>query len=189
MKTIRSVPIILAFLVACSGNPTPTNPGPLPIPSPNTAAYKLPAIQSLAQSMSAGSRLVSIQCDEVNLDGTSARWLYVYRDTSAPYLWHWFHATSDCVAFDSATGMFPGSSAIKHHWCNSDSALMLADRSYGAQFRQEHSGVALSAGLGEPVVPNSRTMWYITYRSSVEPSSILLLAVDASSGDVSVLSE
>jgi hypothetical protein len=149
-----------------------------------TAAYRYAEIQSLALSYEAGSRFFGIGSDEVNYDGTAAKWSYYFLAGGTPPTLNCFNATYDGVAFDSNTALNPGPRNISHNWVNSDMALLVAEQNGGREFRNGTPNFTISASLGEPLVPDAKTCWYITYRSKENGSRYLSLTIDASDGTV-----
>jgi hypothetical protein len=153
-----------------------------------TAAYKAAAINLLASSYGKGLQLTGISSEEVNPDGSSPSWCYRYVPppplTISP-VEYCFHATYYLVAFDSISPARVGAAIISHSWFDSDSALAIAERSGGTQFRSENLNCRIRASLGEPVVPNSPTYWWITYRANEDQSRALTLTIDANTGAIS----
>ncbi len=180
IPTIICLSGIICF--ACNHLPSNTEPAP----APNTAAYKLADVSALAQSIAPGLRLMVIRSSDVNTDGTSQTWQYMYADTAVPPVCFWFHATPASVVSDSTTPMMVGSGVIRHRWFNSDSALMLAEQHGGSQFRSSNPEYTIYASLGEPVVPNARTFWWVTYQSSANPLLQLTFSIEADSATVKV---
>jgi hypothetical protein len=159
--------------------------GPNSDPLPNTAKYKLADVNSLAVSYGKGLRLMSIHGDNINSNGTSSRWTFQYSDTSMPPTSYLFHSISGAVGFDSTRPTGVGSGFIEtKSWFNSDSALAIAEKSGGSEFRAQNPHYTITASIGIPVVPNPRTMWYVTYQSSDVYSSFLMLSIDANSGAI-----
>lgn len=148
-----------------------------------TASFGYPAVRSLALSFDEGSRLIGIGSDEVNYDGTAPKWSYSYLASGTPSI-HWFHATYDGVAFDSNAALKLGTKEITHSWVNSDVALLIAEQNGGRDFRNQTPNCTISASLGEPLVPDPKTCWWIAYRSKEDRSRYLSLTIDASNGTV-----
>jgi hypothetical protein len=77
--------------------------------------------------------------------------------------------------------------AVRQHahnyWFNGDSALGIAERNGGLQFRGQNPHYRITAPLGEPVVPNPKAYWHVTYQSADSPSKILELSIDANGGE------
>ncbi len=156
--------------------------GPIPNPVPNTAKYKLADVNSMAESYGKGLRLMIVASHQVNIDGTSDQWQYVYADTAAPHPTYWFHANANGVVLDSISAALIGPGIIYQNWFNSDSALGIAEQSGGSQFRAQNPHYTVVASLGEPIVPNPKAYWHVTYQSTDSPSTILELSIDAISG-------
>ena len=178
MKTSIMYCLVGILFLGCSHNSV----GPGPNPSPNTAKYKLADVNSLAESHGSGLRLMIVSSDQVNIDGTSDQWQYVYADTASPHSTYWFHANASGVVFDSTTGTLIGPAIIYQNWFNSDSALTIAEQNGGSQFRAQNPHYTLAASLGEPIVPNPKPYWHVTYQSTDNQSHILELSIDAMSG-------
>jgi len=162
--------------------------GPNPNPASNTAKFKLADANSLAASYGIGLRLLTVASHQVNIDGTSNEWQYVYEDTAMPHNTYWFHNNASGVVFDSTTAALIGSGIIYQTWFNSDSALTIGEQNGGSQFRAQNPHYIIVASIGDPVVPNPKTYWYVTYRSTDDQSKLLALSIDANSGTVIVMS-
>jgi hypothetical protein len=132
--------------------------------------------------MCASAKLMSVRGKEITTDGTAQEWGYMFIDTETPGPTYWFHATSDAVEFDSTAAMRVGAAVISHAWCDSDVALDLAEAKGGAAFRSQKAEGRIEASLGEPVVPNSTTYWWIEYRSS--DGGTLWLTLDAAAAPI-----
>ncbi|HUI31615.1 MAG TPA: hypothetical protein VLX91_15500 [Candidatus Acidoferrales bacterium] len=166
-----------------------TSVGPSPNAPANTAMYKLAYVNSLAGSYGKGLQLVIVEngTGGVNTDGTSEEWLYAYVATSTPHATYWFHANEGGVAYDSTGAALPGMGIINQTWFNSDSALAVAEKNGGSQFRTQNPHCIIMAALGEAVVPNPKAFWYVSYYSTDNKTVFVQINVDASSGEVFVL--
>ena len=155
-------------------------------PPPNTAKDKFAELNSLAQSYNNGLRLMTVLSQDVKSDGTSDLWQYVYAGGALLQTSYWFHSGQGGIAFDSTSVTGVGAAAITHHWCNSDSAMFIAERNGGSQFRNQNPHYMITAGVGEPVVPNPTTTWWITYVSKDDRSRSLSLGIDANTGVITL---
>lgn len=178
MKTV--IVISLLALLSCGCNETSVSPGPNLLA--HSAKDRLAEVNSLAESLGKGLRLLVVSSQDIRIDGTSDSWQYRYVDTSN--LSYWFHASSSAVALDSTSSTGVGAAFITHPWFNSDSALFVAELNGGAQFRQQNSNYLIVGSIGEPVIPNATTTWWIGYRSKDDKSKSLYLAIDAMTGTV-----
>ena len=178
MKTITLVGLLGGLCFGCNHN----SMGPAMNPAPNTAAERLGDVEILAQSYGKGLRLMTIMSKDVKPDGTSELWQYQYVDGSMPPSAYWFHSTSSTVAYDSSSALGVGSAVINHTWFNSDSGLSIAERNGGFQFRSANPHYTITASVGEPVVPNPTTNWWITYRSKDDDTKLLMFTIDANTG-------
>jgi hypothetical protein len=183
MKASILLCILGTVLLGCTEN-SPV--GPDPPAAPITAAARFADVNSLASSYKKGLRLLTVSSTELSTDGFSAVWHFQYVDTTAPYATYWFHAISSGVGFDSNATLAVGIAPITHGWFNSDSAMRIAERNGGFQFRSDNPNCMITAGLGEPVVPDPATTWWITYRSADDHSVSLLLGIDATTGAISL---
>ena len=174
--------ILGIVLFGCSESPV----GPDPPAAPNTAASLFPDVNLLAKSYNKGLRLLTVSSTQVYVDGASGVWHYQYVDTTAPFETYWFHANSSGIGFDSNSTFAVGVAPITHGWFNSDSAMHIAERNGGSQFRTDNPNYTITAGLGEPVAPDRTTTWWITYRSADDHSVSLLLGIDATTGAVNL---
>lgn len=174
--------VMLCFIgilfFGCSNNSVGTGNNPVP----NTAKYKLADVNSLAESYAKGLRLMIVVSHQVLVDGTSNQWQYVFADTAMPDSTYWFHATTGGVVLDSVSRALIGPGVIYSYWFNSDSALSIAEQNGGSQFRAQNPHYTIAASLGQPVVPNPRAYWHVTYQSTDSPSNILELSIDAITG-------
>ena len=181
LKTSTIICLLGIFCVGCNRNSV--EPGTNPAPAPNTAIYKLDDVDLLASSYGKGLRLMSVWSQDVNPDGMSGTWNYIYSDNLFPPTSYLFHSTSSTVKFDNTRPTGVGAGFISHHWCNSDLALFIAEQNGGIQFRNQNPHYRIIASVGIPVVPNPKTFWYINYQS-IDNSNSLILDIDANSGVV-----
>jgi hypothetical protein len=183
MRTINIVILLIAvLLIACDQGSI--NQATFERADAITAAYKLPAVDSLARSYNSGLRLLTVHSPDVHFDGTSAIWMYEYMasTSSVPFI-YCFHSTFHSVVFDSVSPLRDGVSFISHTWFNSNVALDIAETNGGYDFRARNPNHFITAFLNQPLVPNAGTYWYVNYRSSKDPSRVNL-QIDAVSGKV-----
>ena len=185
MKTLMMSCCFTVLLFGCSQNSV----GPGPIPTPNTAMGNLAIVNTLAMSYHQGLRLMLVETgrDGVNIDGRASQWLYVYVTASTPYATYWFHADTNGIGLDSIGAVPPGSGAITQAWFDSDSALAIAERNGGSQFRAQNPQSTVMAAVAQAVVPNPKSFWYISYYSNDNQEKALQINVDANSGEAFVI--
>jgi hypothetical protein len=174
---------LLAFISCKKSFPV----SPSENPSSITAAFAQPAIDSLAHTLNKELKFMGISSLDVDSSGGSAIWVYRYVNPTAiasAKPMYWFHATAEGVAFDSTGPMLVGSAVITVSWMNSDAALKIAEANGGSVFRSKNPVFTIQAGLGEPVVPNPTTYWYIQYRSTSDSTRMLFMSIDANTGNV-----
>lgn len=176
--------MLFCLSVLCFGcNQSSVGPGPNP--EENTAKYKLSDVNSLAGSYGKGLRLMSVSSRDVKPNGTSNTWSFQYFDTSVPPTSYWFHCNSNVVGFDSTCPTGVGTGFIDNRsWFNSDSALSIAEKNGGSDFRAQNPHYTIIASVGIPVVPDPATEWYIAYQSTDNLPKGLYMRIDAHSGEV-----
>ncbi len=174
------VPILVLISVGCTKTTEP------PVTAPFTAKWRLAAVDSLAHTYNKGMGLMTVKSDDVGTDGHAATWQFAYlcSDTGFSLRQYWFHADAQGVALDSSTPLPVGISVINHSWCNSDSALFIAETNGGSRFRGTWPTCIITAGVGQPVVPNATAYWWICYFSTEDRTKSLYLTIDALSGSV-----
>jgi hypothetical protein len=187
MRMLILICVLCIALFGCNKNST----GPELQSEPITATAKLSAIDSLAQSFNKGLRLMIVMSTEIDTNGASAVWQYAYTDNAASPSMYWFHASSDKVVHDSTSTPVFGVVIITHNWFNSDSALHIAERNGGSQFRSTNPNHIIGATLSQspniivgPRVMYSATCWYIYYSSNDDYTKSLTVGIDASTGEV-----
>ena len=158
--------------------------GPSPDMNTITAAERLADVTLLARFYEPTLTLWTVTSSDVTPYGTSPLWRYLYADTVQPGPAYWFHATAAGAVFDSTAAMGVGMARISHSWFDSDSALRIAEQNGGTQFRNTVPRCTIDASLGEPLVPDRPVIWWITYRSVEDESTVLLLGIDAITGAV-----
>lgn len=177
MRTYFFALLLGGAMLGC-GHPSGPSSG---IPNPGTAAGRFPSIDSLAKSVNPSLRLMVVRSDKVMPDGFSRVWYYAYGNTENNTGLYWFHSNSKGIGFDSISEMQPGIGLVTHDWCNSDSAMGVAEREGGADFRDGNSPCTVTASLGELAVTDRITRWWIIYRSRENPKG-LMFAINASTG-------
>lgn len=149
-----------------------------------TAAHNLSAVESLAATNYNDLQLVSVKNDNLEYDGYADKWSFRYTSGGIA-VDYYFHTTSKEVKFDStSTLQIDGSSFINHQWFDSNEALQIAEENGGKDFRDKNQNYKIEASLGEPLVPNSSTYWYVTYRSKLDYTENLILVIDAKTGEL-----
>jgi len=148
-----------------------------------TAAYNLRTVESLAETYSEGLQLLTIRSKNVAIDGYSQKWCFIYSSggTDSDY---YFHTAFKEVKFDSTSSKRIGITYISTSWFDSNEALGIAEKNGGKDFRLNNLEYKIEASLVKPGLPNSKTFWYITYRSKSDKTKSLMLGIDARTGEV-----
>ena len=148
--------------------------------APNTARAVLGDATTFAQTQNADARLMSLGSLDVKPDGTSDTWHFKFRVFAPDFHDYYLHIASGAVVLDSTSSRTTeGDAFITQSWCNSDLALALAELSGGSQFRAAHPRSTISASVGQAVVPDPQTLWYIVYHSSDDATQRLWITIDA----------
>jgi hypothetical protein len=170
----------LCFLVLCCSKEGLPTQAPLEGENGITASYKADAVEHLALSSDSTLKLMSIETNAMNVDGTSKSWLFMYCRTLSPFRGYYFTATLDSIIFDSISTRVPvGSAFISQTWVNSSIAAQIAESMGGKTFRSSNPDCSITADLGEPVVPNPAVSWWIMYRSITDATKYQSFTFDA----------
>jgi hypothetical protein len=148
-----------------------------------TANFKSGEVDLMTHALGMELNLKSVSSREVNIDGTSMSWTYRYGMIKPPYSYYYFTATYETVKFDSTAPVATGDAFISHAWNNSSDALKIAERTAGEKFRADNPGCIIKASVGEPLVPNATTYWYVTYQKNVNANG-MHVTIDATNGNV-----
>ena len=178
---------LLSFVVSCGGERWPSEAGdslqPIERKGSMTAKYRYDQVAAAAKALDNTLKFRAVRSRNVSANGTSPSWSYEFGMTIPPYDHYYFTATYDSVSFDSTSGATVGSAFITHAWMNSSEALTVAEGHGGRAFRSSNPDVTIQASLGEAVVPDPVTCWYIVYRSTVN-SMFMHVSIDATTGAV-----
>ena len=184
MKLLPFILTLCLFCLSCSKKETSTQP----IVGENTitALDKYTTVSAMAAARDSSLRLLGISGSDVDSLGRSQSWSYMYCRNVLPEQCAYFTAFHDSVRFDSlSSGILIGIAMIGHTWMNSNQALQIAESNQGKTFRQSFPSCVVYASLREPVVPNTTTYWYVTYRSKTDATKSLSLTIDANTGKIS----
>jgi hypothetical protein len=155
---------------------------------PLTAAAKFVEVNSFAMSYKQGIALATVTSHDVSIEGLSDNWQYLYIDTITTVLprRYYFHANSNGVGFDSSTAIYEGLWVITLSWFDSDSAVYIAEKNGGSQFRSNYPNSTIDAFLGGAVFPKTASDWYISYSYFLNDGheKFLMLVIDANTGEV-----
>jgi len=179
MKKISFLFYLIILFNLCNENPASTD-----IDEPILASYNKSEVENMAQSLQNDANLLTIKSDDVNLNGKSISWCYLYYSFSEDSRYY-FKTNSKEVELDSTrNGAIDGLSFITHTWFDSNEAIEIAEENGGEEFRSENQEYIIEASLSEPLVPNTSTIWYIEYRSKINESLGILLGINANTGEV-----
>jgi len=152
------------------------------------ASHNKYIVDSLVCTIDSTARLYMIQSgNTVSLDGKSSFWNFWYMNNPKPpntLISYYFHTTFDSAFHDSTSSFLShsqyGWAYISKPWFDSDSAMVLAERQGGANFRINNPHNVIAASLLEPLHPDYlMPHWRIWYISTDNPDSILVFNFDA----------
>lgn len=189
MRSIIPVVLFCLLVVSCKKeeSPTQTDSKLVPITEKRdsiTANYQYNQVASAAIALDNTVRFKGIIGSNLSTKGTSHSWSYKFGMTVSPFKYYHFTAVFDSIKFDSTSNSTVGDAFITHTWINSCNAMDIAEANGGKQFRTNNPDFTIHASLGEAVVPNALTCWYITYRSNINSSVYLMITIDATTGIV-----
>ena len=176
----------LAVAILLTGCNQATDHSPV-VPNAITAAAYRSQVDALARSYGRGLLLVSVASESVDPQGRASKWAFEYADTAQPRKAYWFHVDSTGIGLDRISPMPVGAALISGKWFDSDSALAFAEQAGGELFRERNPGCHITASVGEPVVPDPATTWWIRYVSVDGAVATLLLGIDAATGAVNLV--
>jgi len=153
-----------------------------------TASHNKAIADSLMFQRNPDAELLGIKSDSVFNDGTAMSWLYHYMAYSNNIVSNYFfHTTLDSAVYDSINELwYEGATIITEPWIDSDSALAIAEKQGGEEFRTNHANYRIKASLGQPLVPSSVPQWYIDYISLINPNDNLSINIDATLSNIDV---
>ncbi len=185
MKAVPAYIFCVLLALSCGKEGPSDNVHPAPT-VPITAGEAYPAVQILVTAVDSTLRLMSVRSSDLDTAGASPSWSFLFATPTLPQKFCYYTAIHGDAWLDHSTTTSPGVGAafVSHSWMNSSDAARIAEDNGGREFRSLHPGCTVSAGLGEPVVPNPGTYWYFTYRSAAPPQVFLNITVDATTGDV-----
>jgi len=189
MKSIVPVVLFCLFVISCKKEESPTQTDSKSVPVTEkrdsiTANYQYIQVVSAAIALDSTVRFKGVIGSNLNTNGTAHSWSYKFGMTVSPFKYYHFTAVYDSIKFDSVSNSTVGDAFITHTWINSCDALDIAEANSGKQFRTNNPDFTISASLGEAVVPNALTCWYITYRSNINSSIYLNMTIDATTGNI-----
>ena len=139
----------------------------------------LHTVDSLALARDSSSQLAVIECSDIDTSGKASAWTCIYY--ALPDSDYWFVAQGGAVSFDHSTAYGIGTYVLSYYWMDSDSALLIAERSGGSDIRRRYPTATLSAVLRQYPSPPFWTLWLISYHC---PDSVRTLRVDATTGTI-----
>ena len=136
---------------------------------------------SLIHVINPGAKLLTIASDSNFFGGASHSWHFRYEYWNGEFSTYYFlHTTYNSVVYDSSNNIpWIGVTLITLPWIDSDSAWVNAEAQGGTDFRLFHQQNIIMASLYEPIVPNMKPTWCISYHSLDNPGDYVYFFVDA----------
>ena len=152
-----------------------------------TAADKYNEVKSLANPENdiGGLILESIKSDDVEINGTSDKWIYGFTSAGIAVTYY-YHATYKSVALDSISNFIklPPTQLIIHNWINSSDAINITESNGGKDFINNNNNYKIQIKLEKPLGYNAPTNWYVTYYSKSDYTVKLSFVIDATTGKI-----
>lgn len=151
-----------------------------------TAAHFKSAADATVHATEPNALLLKVWSDNVLTTGMADSWNYLYatRPATGKPIFYYAHSAAAGIVLDSISNIpFIGIATVSFPWFDSDSALVLANKSTGNAFAATHLMYKIQASLVQPLVPNSRVGWAIDYISATDNNdrqSVIVDAVDSS---------
>lgn len=160
-----------------------------------TAANKSEKVNALANPYytSVRKRLLSIVSDDVDKNGTSIKWIYIYNGIESEVRFFCYHADAKKAALDSIStiiNLLPVCTNIAGSWLDTDQILKIAEDNGGREFRQRNTSrygntkYKIEARLLSPQRKYFLKYWFIKYYSTVDSTDILTFDINAETGSV-----
>ena len=145
-----------------------------------TARFLLNSADSLASTIASDSKLLLANAAEIDTTGKATSWNYLYPSITNRKE-HYFHTENTSVIYDSLKDMRFGIAPVDSNLIDSDSALNLAELSYGYDFRKSYPEARITALLYKIVYPPFTTYWEI---QNIGTDFSITIRIDALTGDV-----
>jgi len=143
-----------------------------------TALHYYQKADSIANSIQVNPALLEINCDSIDLSGKALTWSYLYDSLKITI-------NTDSTICEPGTYWWTGMSAILSFVLDSDSAMNIAEKNGGINFRSNYPDYAISEGLGQDSACPYAT-WYIYYSAG---GAYLSFNVDANNGRILSISD
>ncbi len=147
-----------------------------------TANFYYHKADSIAHSLLAEPYfLIILRSDSVDSNGKSEYWQYTFQDNDQCITMHF---TTDSVSYETGPP-WTGSSQIDNEWINSDSALAIAEKDGGKEFRASFPEHTIEANLGKDSALG-KSEWEIVYESTAFSNVELTYFINALTGLVRI---
>lgn len=127
-----------------------------------TAKYKKDIADSIAQTYASDALLLLVRSSEVDSNGLSIHWQYVYVSPSEDKEYH-FAVSTDTIQFKETTPMRTGLAVIRIDWVDSDSTLEVIKNSGGREIISDHPSCTIEASLIRYLAPPFDTYWKVDF--------------------------
>jgi hypothetical protein len=179
MKNLLMLLCLSLILLSCRDHEdlfsvNPFNGGSLKF---SDASSDYQQVLSYAKSIDKSVELITVSSQNVNMDGSSGRWIYQFVSNNLRVCYY-FEKSFNEIKLDS-TGNSPFEFiGINSNWVSSETALYNAEKNGGRAFLHEYPVDHISAALSQFSIPppSSFPIWYITYYSRVKNLTIMINA-------------
>jgi len=141
----------------------------------STANMLFAKSDSLAHTIETNPVLTIIDCNDVDTTGKAEFWKFGYKDFA-------IIASLDSVSIDTSFEWLTGTAALFNGWIDSDSALSIAEKNGGIEFRKTYSDWSIYSDLASPSGNPFITQWQVIYSRKIKPKVRLLVIIDAIHG-------
>jgi len=129
-----------------------------------TAKFKLNSADSIAKEYSSDAQLLLVKSSEVDSNGLSGKWDYVYASQKDDKEYH-FSVYSNSIKYEGSNQLSIGIGVIKINWVDSDSALSVIKKNGGRDFFSMHPNSTIEASLINYLSPPFDTYWRVVLKA------------------------
>jgi len=115
--------------------------------TPNTAKGLFDIVDDMVKTAVSDAKLIFVVGYELDLDGKSVQWSYVYFNKSTNKLYIVSTLGASILPMTEEDTQFQIDDSISVNWIDSDSALTIAEASGGSDFRNSYPNTKISAAL------------------------------------------
>ncbi len=133
-----------------------------------TARGKLASVGASAVNVAPDAQLIYVSGNDLNLEGKSAYWYYIYQSAAQQSLYEFWVLNTQVMQAAQVTianqDLYYGMPALPDRWADSDVAIAHAEQNGGSQFRENNLDWTVNARLYTTL--NEGPRWELFYDSS-----------------------